>query len=65
MESGREIELDSGPASGRRRSLEALRGFEVFWIAGGGAILAAWRGFTFWDLIVPSFLPVVGVALPL
>lgn len=64
-------------------SLDALRGFNMFWIIGGeeladalsrlnfpGArILAAqlnhadWNGFTFYDLIYPMFIFVVGVSI--
>jgi predicted acyltransferase len=78
-----------GPAlagQGRLMSLDALRGFDMFWIAGGETILNAlarglqsewfnqhvipqtrhvpWEGFTAWDLIMPLFLFVVGVAMP-
>ena len=71
---------------GRLMSLDALRGFDMFWIAGGETILnalaaglqsewftqyvipqtqhARWEGFTAWDLIMPLFLFVVGVAMP-
>lgn len=71
--------------SGRIVSIDALRGFDMFWITGGGAIAAAmlglfdgplantllgqiehsqWNGFTFWDLIFPLFMFIVGVSLP-
>lgn len=74
------------PGSGRIASIDALRGFDMFWIAGGrGALLALigifvaplpdwlqtqinharWEGFTAWDLIMPLFLFIVGVAMPL
>ncbi len=73
-------------ASPRLMSVDALRGFDMFWIVGGrAAALAAvalfihplprwfesqfehpqWVGFTFWDLIMPTFLFLVGVSLPL
>ncbi len=72
--------------AGRIASIDALRGFDMFWIAGGrGALLAIagifvsplpdwlqaqieharWEGFTAWDLIMPLFLFVVGLAMPL
>jgi predicted acyltransferase len=67
-------------------SLDALRGFTMFWIVGadylaaafrgldGGAVSrflgyqlghADWAGFTFYDLIFPLFLFMVGAAVPL
>ncbi len=70
---------------GRLVSLDALRGFDMFWITGGDAIMHAlpilsgnllfqflgsqfdhssWNGFTFYDLIFPLFLYIVGVAMP-
>ncbi len=70
---------------GRVLSLDALRGFVMFWIIGGGAMVGAaadacgsdfaqrvavqfghvkWGGFRCWDLIMPLFLFVVGVAMP-
>jgi predicted acyltransferase len=73
-----------GP-SARIASLDALRGFDMFWIIGGDAIfrslpaisdapwtrfLAAqvehkpWAGFTFYDLIFPLFLFIVGAVFP-
>jgi predicted acyltransferase len=78
---------DSGIGSEERlASLDALRGFDMFWIIGGGWIVdglgkglgnkffeqyilpqtrhARWEGFTCWDLIMPLFLFVVGVAMP-
>jgi len=76
----------SAPAAGRIASVDALRGFDMFWIVGGQAALLAvlgiffnpipeglkaqlghvpWEGFTAWDLIMPLFLFVVGVAMPL
>lgn len=71
--------------SGRVLSIDALRGFDMFWIIGGGAVAtslleligtpralaligqfehAAWNGFTFWDLIYPLFLFIVGASMP-
>jgi len=70
---------------GRVVSIDALRGFDMFWIIGGGAIFrglakatnnelseglwqqlshAQWEGFRSWDLIMPLFLFIVGVAMP-
>ncbi len=74
---------DSKP-SPRLKSLDALRGFDMFWIAGGERIIHAmrkvsdagivvfldtqfmhrdWEGMTFYDLIFPLFLFIVGVSL--
>ncbi len=72
--------------SGKRlESLDALRGFDMFWIIGGSWIFGSlhpifespltefidrqlrhmpWEGFRFWDLIMPLFLFIVGVAMP-
>ncbi|MCE5270271.1 DUF5009 domain-containing protein [bacterium] len=71
--------------SGRVVSIDALRGFDMFWITGGGGIVVAllslfhgplaetllrqtehsvWNGFTYWDLIFPMFMFIVGVSLP-
>ncbi len=72
--------------NGRLMSLDALRGFDMFWIIGGGAIFrellarganseflkalllqlkhVRWEGFHAWDLVMPLFLFVVGVAMP-
>jgi len=65
-------------------SLDALRGFDMFWILGADAVIhrmsaatgvppftflarqfdhKAWAGLTFYDLIFPLFLFVVGVSL--
>jgi len=70
---------------GRVASLDALRGFDMFWIIGGDAVVRslpaikdtpvtrflasqvehrAWAGFTFYDLIFPLFLFVIGAVLP-
>jgi predicted acyltransferase len=72
-------------AGQRLESLDALRGFDMFWIIGGEWIFgslheifdspvtefiqhqlrhAEWEGFRFWDLIMPLFLFIVGVAMP-
>jgi predicted acyltransferase len=70
----------------RLRSLDALRGFDMFWIIGGYWIVQGlangldsrwfnkhvlpqtehvrWEGFVAWDLIMPLFLFIVGVAMP-
>ncbi|MBN1851369.1 MAG: hypothetical protein JW829_01545, partial [Pirellulales bacterium] len=69
----------------RVMSVDALRGFDLFWITGGHGILVAmiglfvdpmpewlqyhlshpaWEGFSAWDLIMPLFLFIVGVAMP-
>ena len=70
----------------RLMSLDALRGFDMFFIIGGHEIISAfikavnceflnnyiqpqinhvgWEGFTAWDLIMPLFLFIVGVAMP-
>lgn len=70
----------------RVMSVDALRGFDMFWIMGGGEVVkqfirlfsnpmpegveyqfehVEWVGFAAWDLIMPLFLFIVGVALPL
>ncbi len=75
-----------GVATGERLvSLDALRGFDMFWIAGADAIGDAlhhfgggrltqslavqldhvdWAGFHFYDMIFPTFLFMMGVAIP-
>jgi predicted acyltransferase len=74
------------PAQPRLESLDALRGFTMFWIVGADALAGAfrgldggvvaaflgrqlghadWVGFTFYDLIFPLFLLMVGAAVPL
>ena len=73
------------PPSQRIVSVDALRGFDMFWIAGGGPLVmefcklfrnplppwldrqfdhVVWEGFVGWDLIMPLFLFIVGVAMP-
>src|SRR5512136_857298 len=74
-----------GRATGRLASLDALRGFDMFWIIGGDAIFRSlpaifdapwarflagqvehkpWAGFTFYDLIFPLFLFIIGAVFP-
>jgi predicted acyltransferase len=78
-------ELSNTPSSNRVVSIDALRGFTMFWITGGGKLIKGitkacpgwfsdnvliqlkhtlWQGFTTWDLIMPMFLFIVGVAMP-
>ena len=89
IDAGERVEEPPRPAPPPRErlmSLDALRGFDMFWIIGGywiarglGKGLDApwfneyvrpqirhmdWEGFTAWDLIMPLFLFVVGVAMP-
>lgn len=66
-------------------SIDALRGFDMFWITGGAGLFLSlfqllnhpffnslshqlshskWNGFTFWDLIFPLFLFIVGASMP-
>ena len=77
--------LHAVPPSARLASIDALRGFDMFWIAGGGPLVmefcrlfshplptwlerqfdhVPWAGFVGWDLIMPLFLFIVGVAMP-
>ncbi len=70
---------------GRIHSIDALRGFDMFWIMGGEALCSAllklintpwasnlaqqfehseWHGFTFYDLIFPLFIFIVGASIP-
>ena len=76
------------PRRGDQRllSIDALRGFDMFWIIGADSLVegldklsdvpavdfvgrqlrhASWHGFTFYDLIFPLFVYVVGVSIPL
>jgi predicted acyltransferase len=76
---------DAPASSQRLSSVDALRGFDMFWIMGGGPFVmeffklfrnplppwldrqfdhVPWEGFVGWDLIMPLFLFIVGVALP-
>ena len=75
----------SASSSQRLNSVDALRGFDMFWIMGGGPFVmefcklfwnplptwldrqfdhVPWEGFVGWDLIMPLFLFLVGVAMP-
>jgi predicted acyltransferase len=77
--------LATKPLGGRIASLDALRGFDMFWIIGGDAICRSlpaikdvpltrllarqvehnpWAGFTFYDLIFPLFLFIIGAVMP-
>ncbi len=77
--------LHAVAASERVLSVDALRGFDMFWIAGGAPFVleffklfrnplplwlagqfehTPWIGFDFWDIIMPLFLFIVGVAMP-
>lgn len=72
------------PKTQRLMSVDALRGFDMFWIVGAAALARAfermgdsallgafaaqlhhpsWEGFTFYDLIFPLFIFIVGVSL--
>ncbi|MBN2289722.1 MAG: DUF5009 domain-containing protein [Candidatus Glassbacteria bacterium] len=74
-----------GVPSGRVVSIDAVRGFDMFWIVGGAEFFRAlfeyldspllqalsgqfghseWNGFTFYDLIFPLFLFIVGASMP-
>jgi len=78
-------EAPAGLPPQRIMSVDALRGFDMFWIAGGQAFVmeffklfsnplppwlerqfdhVEWEGFVGWDLIMPLFLFIVGVAMP-
>ena len=80
-----ELVSETAPQNPRLVSLDALRGFDMFWIVGGNRCLRAvadciypdipawltyhlqhpdWTGFSAWDLVMPLFLFVVGVAMP-
>ncbi len=77
--------LEKKSLGGRIASLDALRGFDMFWIIGGDAICRSlpaiknapltrllarqvehnpWAGFTFYDLIFPLFLFIIGAVFP-
>ncbi len=83
-QNGQAVALETPPQ--RLLSLDALRGFTMFWITGGREfVLAAaacwwphhydaietqlthprWEGFVVWDMVMPVFLFVVGVAIPM
>lgn len=81
----RRTEIQTFAKANRLVSLDALRGFNMFWIIGADQIAGAlkdlnfpgagvltsqlqhadWNGFTFYDLIYPMFIFVVGVAISL
>ena len=73
-------------ASNRVVSVDALRGFAMFWITGGRLVVLAflglfvdplpewiqyqfahpvWAGLSFWDLVMPTFLFIVGTSMPI
>lgn len=75
----------TGGKSTRLVSIDALRGFDMFWIIGGAKLAGIiftlkqipwmqrvalefehsnWNGFTFYDLVFPLFLFIVGLAIP-
>ena len=80
-------ENTTGGVAGRVTSIDALRGFDMFWIMGADGFFRAlflligtpffvevlgpelehssWNGFTFYDLIFPLFLFIVGLTMPL
>ena len=84
-EASSEQKTETAITSGRRViSIDALRGFDMFWIAGGAEIIHSllkvteigivkwldtqmnhvdWEGMTFYDLIFPLFVFIVGVSL--
>jgi predicted acyltransferase len=74
------------PSTDRILSVDALRGFDMFWIVGGNSVVLAfiglfvhpipkwlndqfthpdWIGISAWDLIMPTFLFIVGTSMPL
>lgn len=73
---------ESAAARERLVSLDAFRGFTMFWLLGGKALVVAlagvaglgfvpyqlshseWEGVRYYDLIWPSFMLMVGVAVP-
>ena len=76
---------EKNPSPGRILSIDALRGFDMFWIMGSSELAIAllalsrsnwairlvsqfrhsnWSGFTFYDLIFPLFLFIVGLTIP-
>jgi len=79
------LAMNKAAPTKRLASVDALRGFDMFWIVGGRQFVLAfvalfvspvpeqlqlqlqhvpWEGFVAWDLIMPLFLFVSGVALP-
>jgi predicted acyltransferase len=80
-----QFETRAAAPAERLTSIDALRGFDMFWIMGGAPFVMAvckvfanplphwldrqfehveWQGFVAWDLIMPLFLFIVGVAMP-
>ena len=78
--------LRPAASSDRLLSIDALRGFDMFWIIGADSLVAGlrslsdwtpvalaaeqlehaeWHGFTFYDLIFPLFVYLMGVSIPL
>lgn len=76
---------ETPPPTQRLASLDAFRGFTMFWIVGGKALAIAlaalgpaavagavkyqfthspWEGLRYYDLVWPSFMLMVGVAIP-
>ena len=74
------------PTASRLLSVDALRGFDMFWIIGADSVVsglhklsdwppvtlaarqlqhAKWHGLTFYDLIFPLFVYIMGVSIPL
>jgi predicted acyltransferase len=87
MEQRKPAKLEAHVVASSQRlvSVDALRGFDMFWIMGGGPFVMAvckifanplpywldrqfdhvkWEGFVGWDLIMPLFLFITGVAMP-
>ncbi|MCL5071010.1 MAG: DUF5009 domain-containing protein [Actinobacteria bacterium] len=79
------VDANKNSHSGRILSVDALRGFDMFWIMGSSELAIAflvlsksnwamrlalqfrhsnWSGFTFYDLIFPLFLFIVGLTIP-
>lgn len=79
------MENNGQVVSKRIVSIDALRGFDMFWITGGDSIFPAlftllgtpfflglsrqlehteWNGFTFYDLIFPLFMFIMGATMP-
>ncbi|HWB25131.1 MAG TPA: DUF5009 domain-containing protein [Chitinophagaceae bacterium] len=77
---------NSPPVIARILSVDALRGFDMFWITGGATIFITlndavhstvtkklaenmehvpWQGFHFLDIIMPLFLFVTGISMPI
>lgn len=78
--------MEERKPSVRLKSIDALRGFDMFWISSGEAFFIAlftwfgtpffhslseqldhpkWTGFTFYDIIFPLFLFIMGTVMPL